>query len=885
MARETPPDTLDRWWRVARARALALVAGRRLDAEVDEELAFHAAMAQAEAEARGAPPQEARLAARRRVDGVALRRDQIRDGRGFAWLDAIRQDLRHAWRGLRRTPFVTVTAIASLALGLGATASLFAVVDAVLLRPLPLPDAGRVVWLGEQRHGEESTGTPLRLADWSRLESFVAVAGYYGDEPFVRTGTVDLGRLPAVRTFGALFDVLGVEPILGRLPTPGEQRSSGPAVVLLGEHAWRTRFAAEPAVVGRTLRVDRILAEIIGVLPDAAAALTDADLWMPAPPELQASARSAGFLSQIARLHPAASLASAQVELDAQAARLARAFPDTDRGLGARLIPLRTHLGADARTPLLVLLAAVAMVLLVASLNVASLMLARGIGRWRDAALRVAIGAGRARLLQLHLIEGAIVAASGAAAGLAIAWFGVDVLKLVLPDSPGLADARVDLRLLVTMAALAAACTLVVGILPALLAWRAAASPLLRLHGGTGSGPARSRARSALVVLQVAVAAVLITGAGLLALALDTLGHRPRGFRHSEALTFRVELPWDSEPQRIADVTTRVLDRLERAPGVVAAGVVDRLPFGGGSQTTRILIDGVALPTDLVERPVAWRTASAGYFSAIGLPQRRGERYPDRWMPGMPRVAVVNERFVRLFLGGRDPIGREVGGYRRAGGDVPRYRIVGVVGDLRTSRDETAAMPAVYVPAGATFWPILNFAVRADTTKDASRLLPMVLTLAGELAPDVVVEDVRTMDEHLALSLREPRTRTWIVAGFAGIALLLSAIGLYGLLASEVASRVTEIGIRLALGASAGRVLSATLDRGLRLALGGLALGLLVAPFAARLIEGVLGGASARDWRPFGLAFVVLAVVAVLASLGPAWRAARIDPNRALRTE
>jgi predicted permease len=878
-----PFPSLIRALRVARLRLRSLVDSRRLDAEIDDELAFHAAMAEEAARARGLEPAAARLEARRRVDGAALRRDEMRDARGFAWLDALRQDLRHAWRGLRRTPVYTGVAIASLGLGLGAAASLVAVVDAVLVRPLPLPDASRVVWIDELRNGEPSGGSPARLADWQRLRAVSAAGGYYTEEPYVRAATGDFGRIPALRTFGSLFDVIGLTPIVGRLPTPAEQRAAGAPVVLLTERAWRTRFGARRDVAGSRLRVDRVDAEIIGVLPDAVEAVTEAELWMPASPDLQASSRQAGFLGQIARLGPRQSMAAADAEFAAAARALVRAFPASDRGLGVRLVPLRTRLGQDARTPLLLLVATVGLVLLVVCLNVASLALARGLGRLRDASLRVAIGAGRARLVQLHLLESGLLAALGAASGTMLAWFGVDLLRAVLPATPGLASAAVDGRVVAAMAALGVGCSLIVGVLPAAIAWRSAAAPTLRDGGYAVSGAARSRMRSVLVVAQVAAAVVLLVGAGLLARALGSLSRTPLGFQPAHVMTFGVPLPWDTDFPKIAAVTTRVLDRLEAAPGVRAAGVVDRLPLGGGSQTTPVLIDGVALSADLAGRDVAWRTASRDYFPATGIPLRRGELVPARWTPDAPRVAVVNERFVRLFLAGRDPIGLMVAGHNRSTQRSPRYRIVGVVGDVRATIDESAPMPAVYVPAGATFWPLLNFAARVDG--DPASLLPTIRALGRELAPDVTIESVATMEARVSEALGEPRARMWIVTAFAGVTLLLAAIGLYGLLAGEVAGRVREIGIRLTLGAAPAQILAHTLRRGLALTLIGAAIGLAASPLVARVIEGLLAGRSPSDGVAFGGALAVLLVAALLASLGPAWRAARIDPNRALRTD
>lgn len=871
------------WLTQVRLRLRGLFLRRRLDQQLDDEFAFHLEMATREAERRGLPPDEARRAARMALDGVVARQEQCRDARGWGWLDGLAQDTRHAGRALRRAPGFTAVALASLGLGIGATSALFAVVDAVLLRPLPLPSSERLVWIEEMRDGSLVGGTPDRLRDWAALKSVEGAAGFYADEPLVRIAGGEQRRTATLRLVGPLVEILGVTPILGRTFTRDEI-DGGANLVLLTEGAWRGRFGAREDLLGTTITMDGRATEIVGVLPSPVNALDDVELWAPAPASIQRAPRVSGFLGQIARLRSDVALDAARAEFAATATNLSATHPDTDRGIRPSLVSLQARLGQDARLPLLTLLGTVVLVLLVASLNVAALSLARGLSRRREASLRVALGASVGRLLQLHLLESGLLALGGVLIGIAGAWLGLDLLRAWLPPAPRLQEAALNGRLLVFSGALAFVSALIVGALPALVATRGAAGRTMREGGPTIAGPTRSRWRGALVVAEVAAAVVLLIGASLLTRSLVNIGAAPVGADPANTVTFAIPLSWDTDQSRIDAITADVLARLAALPEVAAAGMVDRLPLGGGSQTTAVAVRGRTLADDVARRMVGWRTATPGYFAAVGIPVAQGELYGDLVDERAPRVAVVNRTFVRMFLAGRDPIGVEITGWRRGkepGG--PWTRIIGVVADVPVDPTDAEPRPEVYVPSGATYWPLLNFTVRARTEPG---IITSALRAIGEdLGSDATIEDVRTLDEHVALATRAPRTRTWTIASFAVVALLLAALGLYGLLAGEVAARTQEFGVRLTLGARPRQLLGQTLARGLRLAVLGLALGLAAAPFLTHLIRGLLVGIGPADRVALGAALVVLLVTAALACLGPAWRAARVDPRVALRHE
>jgi putative ABC transport system permease protein len=877
--------SLRRWRFVLPLRLRSLVRRRAVERDVDDELAFHLEMSTREQVARGLDEGAAQRDARRRFGGLALQREACRDARGLVWLESLAQDTRHAWRALRRAPAYTVTAVTALGVGIGVTAALTAAIDAILLKPLPLPQVERLRWLEERRHGEPAAGTPQRLQDWAASGVVLSAAGVFSDSPVVRGDRLAAPeRFDVMRMFGPFIETMGLAPIAGRMPTADETRGVGEPVVLLSHRFWRQRLEGRSSVLGSTLTLDGAPHTVIGVLPAEAEKVFDVELWAPAPPPMQHAERTGGFLVQFVRLAPGVSDAAAQAALDLTATRLAQAYPDTDRGRRAQLLPFGSPGQRNAGMPLLVLLSIALLVLLIATLNVAALSLARGIGRLREASLRVSLGAGRGRLVRLHLLESGLVTIGGVALGLAIASLGLDLLKAWIAF-PRLADAAIDGRLLAAAAVLAAGCTLMVGTLPALLALRCAAAPVLREGGPQAVGLARSRWRAVLVIAEVTLAVVVLVTASLLTQSLVNVARVPLGFTPEHTLSFRIPVTSSEDLglDRIRIAET-VVDRARTWPGVRAVGVADRLPLGGSAATTAVTIAGVTLSPELARHEVGWRTASAGYFAAAGVPLTRGGVYADRWSAAQPREALVNEAFVRRYLPGVDPIGREVTNVRAmAPGPPAAFRIVGVVGDVRSRVTQLEGEPQVYVPWGATGWSLLNVVVR--TTSEPETLVPAVRVLAQSLGDSLTIENVQTLDAHLDGLGRQRRLQTSLANGFALTALGLAALGLYGLLAGEVAARRQELGVRLTLGARPQQLLAAICLRGLRLAGLGLLLGLATTPLATQAIAGLLVGVSRNDWVSPALTATVLLSAAALASFVPALRASRVDPAAALRHE
>jgi putative ABC transport system permease protein len=875
--------SLRRWGLVLPLRLRSLFRRRAVERDLDEELAFHMEMTAREAIARGAGEAAARTTARRRFGGVEAQKDACRDARGLVWLESLAQDVRHAWRALRRAPAYTITAVTALGIGIGATAALTAAIDAVLLKPLPLPQVERLRWLEERRNGEPASGTPQRLKDWAASGVVQSAAGVFSDSPVVRGDRLAAPeRFDVMRMFGPFVETMGLVPIAGRMPTADETRGVGEPVVLLSHRFWRQRLEGRSSVLGSTLTLDGAPHTVIGVLPAEAEKVFDVELWAPAPSRMQDAERTGGFLAQFVRLAPGVSDAAAQAALDVTATRLAQAYPDTDRGRRAQLLPFGSPGQRHAGTPLLVLLSTALLVLLIATLNVAALSLARGIGRLREASLRVSLGAGRGRLVRFHLFESGLVTIGGVVLGLVLASLGLDLLKAWIPF-PRLADAAIDGRLLAAAAVLAAGCTLMVGTLPALLALRCAAAPVLREGGPQSAGLARSRWRAVLVIAEVTLAVVVLVTASLLTQSLVNVARAPLGFTPEHTLSFRIPVTSSEDLglDRIRIAET-VVDRARTWPGVRAVGVADRLPLGGRAATTAVTIVGATLSPELARQEVGWRTASAGYFTAAGVPLTRGSFYADRWTAAQPREALVNEAFVRRYLPGVDPIGREVTSVRAMmPGPPTAFRIVGVVGDVRSRVTELEGEPQVYVPWGATEWPLVNVVVR--TTSEPETLIPAVRVLAQSLGGALTIEDVQTLDAHLDGLGRERRLQTSLASGFALTALCLAALGLYGLLAGEVAARRQEFGVRLTLGARPGQLLAAICLRGLRFAGLGLLLGLATTPLATRAIARLLVGVSPNDWLSPALTATVLLSAATLASFVPALRASRVDPAAALR--
>jgi putative ABC transport system permease protein len=864
-------------------RLRSLFRSSAVERELDDELRYHLEMQQEELIRRGNSESEAAYLARRQFGNATLHKEECRDARNLAWLENIAQDFRHSFRTLRRNPGFSAIAIVTLALGIGASSALFSVLDAALLHPLSAREPDRLVWLQEFSKGHDESGSnPARLADWQAARSFSAVAGFYS-EGAVWVSPHGPVQLQVLRTVGNMNGVLEAKLQLGREFSAAELRGEGPAVAVLTASAFGRHFQSNPATLNQVVRLAGTAYQVIGVLAPDVDYPEEIDLWAPAPRAIQKTGRGAGFLGIVARLAAGVSMTQAQAEIDVLTARLASQYPATDRDRSASLTALVDHVGEGVRKPLLVLFGAVASVLLIGCLNIAGLLLARGLARRREAAIRVSVGAGYARLVRLFFAESLWLAAAGCALGLLLAFAGVDLLKAVLPaEVPHLAAVSVNVRVLLCGAVLALFAALVFGALPA---WQFAsgAQNMALKDGGAGSvGRRKNRLRALLVMAEVACSVVLLVTAALLASSFLKLRAQPAGFNSAHAYTFALELPWDSDPSVLNAVAEDTLARLDAFPGTISCGVVDRLPLHGGSQSNRLIVRGKTLSPAVAEKEFNFRTASPGFFAAAGIPLLTGVVYRDWQGVHGSREAVISQRLASVLFPGEDPLGHEISA-NSLHQEARWFRIAGVVGSIASHPTDSEPAAEVYVPWGATYWPLMNFVVRTERPlSDVSRYVHDQIQVANT---SQIFSPVATLDERTAETRSAPRTAALLVGGFAAVALALAALGIFGLMAHETARRTQEIGVRLALGAAPSGIAAESILRGIKPALAGLACGLAGAWYVSRWLESLLFGIAPHDALPYAMAAAVLLIAALCASLLPALRAARVDPIQALRHE
>ena len=663
-------------------RLRSLFRSPAVDRELDDEVRYHLEMQQEELIRRGVPASQAAAMARRRFGNTTLHKEECRDARNLAWLENIAQDFLHSFRTLHRNAGFAAVATVTLALGIGATTALFSVLDAALLHPLSAREPDRLLWLQEFSKGHDESGSnPARLADWQSARSFSAAAGFYS-EGGVWVSPHGPVQLQVLRTVGNMNGVLQANLQFGRGFTASEIRGEGQPVALLTASAFSRQFQSNAAILNQVLHLASTAYQVIGVISPDLDYPEEIDLWAPAPREIQKAVRGAGFLGIVARLAPSVSLAQAQAEIDVLTARLANQYPATDRDRSASLTPLVEHVGEGVRKPLLVLFAAVASVLLIGCLNISGLLLARGLARRREAAIRVSVGAGYARLVRLFFAESLWLAGAGCALGLILAFAGVALLKAVLPhEVPHLAAVSVNVRVVLCGVVLSLVAAILFGALPA---WQfaAGAQNVALKDGGAGSvGSRRSGLRALLVMAEVACSVVLLVSAALLASSFLKLRSKPPGFNSAHAYTFALELPWDSEISVLNSIGADTLARLNAFPGTVSCGVVDRLPLHGGSQSNLFIVRGKTLSPAIAEKEFNFRTASPGFFSAAGIPLLAGSVYRD-WQGSMELAKRLSRSgSLRFCFLEKTPLAMRFPAlvpYRK-----PRwFRIVGVVGSI-----------------------------------------------------------------------------------------------------------------------------------------------------------------------------------------------------------
>jgi predicted permease len=800
------------------------------------------------------------------------------------------RELRHPLRRLARARTFTAVAVSTLALGIGASAALFSVVNATLLRPLPYAEPDRLVQVWETERERPANRRELSYPDYldvrERARDLAAVAGYNArGVTLSEGGTAE--RTLAVLVTDSFFRTLGVAPALGRDFASGDDRPGTEPVVILDHGLWQRRFGGDPAVIGRRVIVDGAARTVVGVLPRGFqfAPAGAADLWLPLVPAPEdATRRYFHWVRVVARLGAGASLEHAIGGLARVAAGLGEADPRWHTGAGLTLVPLQEQIVGPVRPVLLLLFGAVAIVLLVACANLASLLLARGAARQKEMAIRLALGAAPGRLRTQVLAEAVLVGlAGGALAVLAAPWMAHVLIGLVpassRPYMPYLAYVRVDLPVLAFMLALSIASGLLLGLPAALRAARAEAGRDLA-QGRTAHETLRPGIRDGLVVGEVALALVLLTGAGLLVRSLHRLLDVDPGFDPRSVLTLRVSLPPAYRgAERTGAFYAQLLERVRALPGVTDAAAIDSVPLGGGGGTGVPLLEGrpEPRPDEAVEADL--RTATSGYFRTMRIPLLKGRFFEGRDRPGAPRVVIVNRTLAGRLFPGQEPLGRRV----HFAFMTEPSEIVGVVADEQVRQLDLGPSPVLYFPHAQDGDPALALVVR--TSSDPGTMAGPVRDLVRALEPEAPVYAVRTLEETIADSpavfLR--RLPAIFVSAFAFVALLLAALGLYGLVSYSVATRTQELGLRMALGAPAGRILRMVLGRGLLLAAAGAAVGLAASLAVTRLLSGMLFAVSPTDPGTFAAVAALLAAVAAAGSWLPARRAASVDPLVALR--
>ena len=827
------------------------------------------------------------------------------------------QDLRYGLRLMARRPGFAAVAVATLALGIGTTTAIFAVTDRVLLRPVPYFDPGAlaVLWETPPNHPLPIMyASPPNLHEWQRRSrSFAAMGGFQWRD--VTLGGGEPERVRSARVTAGLLPALGVQPRLGRLFLPEEDRANARPVAIIGDTMWRRRFHEDPAIVGRSISVDGVMTEIVGVMPAGfvcppaivlrgAPPTEPAEIWLPHATNLEAGQRGAHYLVVIGRLQPGVTFDAADREMDGIQAQVEREFPDY-QGWRAHVVPLVEQVTETSRRAVGLLVAAVVFVLLLACANVANLLLAHGVGRRREYAIRGALGAGRFRLAMQVIAESMALALAGGAAGLILALGLVRIIVALGPATmPGLREVQVDVRAaLVTMAASMTA-ALLAGALPALSVVRARLAGWLADRSG---GAASWRAQQVLAVGQIGLAVALLVTAALLVESFRELRKVDPGFQPARVTTAKITMPATRYPDAASRV--RALDTLlagvRGLSGVEAAAIIDAVPLADNRQGTSFeRLDGPPPdPAASTNANVAW--ISEGYFEAMGIPLLTGRTLTERDRTPAQPVVIINRRLARQAFGDDDPIGRRV---RLGNATQLQFEVVGVVGDERHFGIDTEATPSFFVPYRqvaaprdvaivvrssatgseppsdlASFFGPLASSVSAALGRDrtASALREIVRRLDAEMP----IFQVRTLEQVVEASVAAPRSMAWLLSTFAVSALLLASIGVFGVMSHAVSQRTREIGVRMAIGASPYRVLGRILGEGLfQVALGAL-VGAALSLLTARLLSGMLFGASAAAAMPYAIVLALLGAVSLVACLVPARRAMRIDPAVALRAE
>ncbi|MGH9868054.1 MAG: ABC transporter permease [Candidatus Polarisedimenticolia bacterium] len=806
-------------------------------------------------------------------------------------IDSFTRDLRYALRGLRKAPVFTLAVVATLALGIGANTAIFSVVHATLLRDLPFADPDRLVmvWEDASKVGyPRDTPSPANYIDWRDqngvFESMAAMASV----GFNLTGSGEPERIEGARVSATLFPLLGVQPLLGRVFAPDEDRPGANQVVVISHGLWQRRFGSDPAIVGSPLALNGASVTVVGVMaPSFRFPAVEDEIWIPmAFSADEAGRRGSHFLKVVARLKPGVTLAQAQTEMTGIAHRLEELYPQSNTNVGAVVVPLHEQLVGNLRPALLVLMGAVGFVLLIACANVANLLLARTAARQKEISIRVALGAERRQLVRQFLTESLVLAALGGCAGLLLSQWGIGLMKTFLPDALAqVKDVTLGAAVMVFAMAVSVITGLMFGLAPAVQASRQLSDGLKEGTRGSSSGRMARRVRGALVASEIAVSLVLLIGAGLLMNSFVRLRHVDPGFDPGRLLTMRIALSETTyrQAERRSAFYTELLSGLEALPGVESAAVTTNLPLTFTGNSIGISIEGRPDPPPGREIIVVTRVVSPDYFRTMGIPVTGGRPFTGADRDGSQPVAVISESMARLHWSGEDPVGRRIKSGPSASGN-PYWTVVGVVKDVHQFDLGADPRPQIYLPyAQVGFFAPRDLVVR--TSGEPLALAASVRRVVQDLDRDQPIAQVRTMEEIVSSSVGTQRFSTLMLGLFALVALALASVGIYGLISYSVSQRTREIGIRMALGAQRRDVLRLVIFEGMTLVLVGAGIGLLGALALTRLMQGLLYGVSAVDPVTFLATFLLLAAVALSACYLPARRAARGDQIAAIRCE
>jgi putative ABC transport system permease protein len=879
-----------RQWK-ARVRQRADRERRELSMDVVDELACHLADLHATAVRNGASDADARRMALDTVNAASFlgpsKRPRAR-ARGTVFM---KSDLIYALRGLRKKPLFTVAAVLTLALGIGANSAIFTAVNAVLLRPLPYPAPDRLMmlWTYNPRQGyDKDVSAYPNFDDWRRQSgSFEGMSAYF-EANFTLTHAGDPAQIWGAIVTPGFFETLGVAPALGRTFGAREGAAGGARVAILSHGLWQTRFGGDPAIVGRTVMLNSVSHEVIGVMPASFAHPDTAAVWTPLAPSERLvplmQSRTAYWLQVVGRLKTGIERRAAQSEMDTIASALERQYPDANAGVGVKLVPMHEEIVGDVRQPLLILFGTAVLVLLIACANVANLLLARAASRQRELAIRAALGAGRRRLIAQLLTESLVLATAGGAAGLLLAAWGIQALPSLAPsDLPRLTGVRLDTSVILYTSLASLVTGLAFGAAPALQSAAATAGEFLKERGRAESQGVRGRRlRAAFAIAEVAVALVLVIGAGLLIRSFVAMNKVALGFDPRGVLAVRVELPRArySQDGQITAFFNDLSSRLRALPGVQAIGLgssIVRAP-----QSSTISVQGRPAPPPNVRNvSVPYDSVTPEFFTTLRIPLRRGRLFTSGDGPATQRVVMVNESLARRFFPDDDALGKRITYDDPTDAQARWLTIVGIVADTRRGGVDREPRAEVYYPV--TQLPDRRMYVLVRTSGDPLALVRPAQAQVWAIDSNQPTSSVRSVEAILADAQANRRFTTLLLGLFSMVALALAAIGIYGVIAYSTAQRVQEIGIRMALGASRTNVLTSVLKEAVVIGVVGLALGIAAALALTRFLSGLLFGVGARDPMTFVALPLGLLLVAVVAALIPATRAVRVNPLVALR--